>query len=222
MAKKVFIGVGHGGSDSGACAAGLVEKNINLVMAQACKAELERHGVIVRMSRAIDENDPVAQEVRECNAFNPDIAIDCHNNAGGGDGFEMFYWPGDADGLRLAQLIEAEVKGIGQNSRGLKSGKNLMFVNSTKTTAVLAEGFFLDNAKDRTIADTAAEQQAFGRAYARGILKYFGITYIPPKPPVTESDKLYRVQIGAFKDKSNAEQLVKDLKAKGYAAYIRQ
>ena len=40
--RKVFIGVGHGGSDSGACANGLRESDVNLEMALAMKAELER------------------------------------------------------------------------------------------------------------------------------------------------------------------------------------
>lgn len=215
MIKKVFIGVGHGGSDSGATSDGFVEKNINLLMALTCKDELERHGIIVRMSRTTDENDSVSQEVIECNIFKPDIAIDCHNNAGGGDGFEAYYWPGSTDGLRLARLIEAEMKAIGQNSRGVKTGKNLKFINSTKCTAVLTEGFFIDNATDRTIGDTADEQQEFGRAYAKAILKYFGIPY------QSISDKIYRVQVGAFSDIKNANKLVNELKVKGYDAYIR-
>ncbi len=210
--KKVFIGVGHGGNDPGATSSIFVEKKINLTMALACKEELERYGVTVKMSRTKDENDPVSQEVSECNAFKPDLAIDCHNNAGGGDGFEIFYWPGSDEGKKLAQLIETEVKAIGQNSRGLKSGKNLRFIADTKCPAVLAEGFFIDNSTDRKIADTVSEQQAFGRAYAKGILKYFGISH----------DKLYRVQIGVFKDKTRADKLLKDLKAKGYPAYITE
>ena len=36
MAKTVFIGVGHGGSDPGACANSLIERDVNLVMAVAC------------------------------------------------------------------------------------------------------------------------------------------------------------------------------------------
>ena len=222
MAKKVFIGVGHGGSDPGAKSSTFVEKDINLVMALACKRELERHGVTVRMSRTIDENDPVSEEVKECNAFNPDIALDCHNNAGGGDGFEGFYWKGSADGLRLIQLIETEVKAIGQNSRGVKSGNHLKFVNSTKCTAVLTEGFFLDNTTDRVIADTTAKQQEFGKAYAKGILKFFGITYKPEAPVANNVDNIYRVQVGAYKVKANAEKLVKKLKADGYKAYISE
>ena len=36
MAKKVFIGVGHGGSDPGAVANGFREKDLNLAIALAC------------------------------------------------------------------------------------------------------------------------------------------------------------------------------------------
>ena len=214
----MFIGVGHGGSDPGATSAGFIEKSINLVMASACKKELERHGLSVKLSRTVDEDDPVAQEVNECNAFDPDIAIDIHTNAGGGDGFEAFYWPGSNDGFRLAKLIESEIQSIGQNSRGLKSGKNLRFINSTNCTAVLVEGFFLDNNKDRTIVDTVIEQQTFGKAYAKGVLKFFGIPYV--ESSVTTPEKIYRVQVGAFKKKANAEKLANELKTKGYDSYV--
>ena len=67
MSKKVFIGVGHGGSDSGAVGY-IVEKEANLVMALACRDYLVAHGVEVRMSRTKDEEDPINEEVRECNA----------------------------------------------------------------------------------------------------------------------------------------------------------
>ena len=87
---KVFLGVGHGGNDPGA-AKYLVEKDVNLVMALACRDYLERNGVKVLMSRTKDENDPLTEEIKECNAFNPDLAVDIHNNAGGGDGFEAYY-----------------------------------------------------------------------------------------------------------------------------------
>jgi len=80
MSKKVFIGVGHGGADPGVVGY-LVEKDVNLVEPLACKDFLETHGIEVLMSRAIDENDPVTDEINECNAFEPDLAIDVHNSA---------------------------------------------------------------------------------------------------------------------------------------------
>ena len=181
MSKKVFIGVGHGGADPGSVKY-LVEKDVNLTMALACKEVLEASGVIVKMSRTKDENDPITEEVKECHAFAPDLAIDVHNNAGGGDGFEVICSINGGNGRTLAMNIEAEVKKIGQNSRGVKTRKNssgkdyYAFIRDTKCPAVICEGVFVDNAQDVKIADTVADQKKFGEAYARGILKTLGVT----------------------------------------------
>lgn len=171
---KVFIGVGHGGSDPGACANGLRESDVNLTMALAMKAELERHGVTVGISRTKDENDRLAEEIRECNAFAPDLAVEVHNNAGGGDGFECFISGKNQIARQLAERIEKEVKGIGQNSRGIKTSTSLGWVREVKAPAVLCEGFFLDSG-DRAIAGTEEKQKRFGVAYARAVLSQLGI-----------------------------------------------
>lgn len=220
---KVFLSAGHGGSDPGATANGLQEKVINLNALLACKAELERHGVNVVASRTNDANDPVQEEVREANASKADVAVSFHANAGGGDGFEAFYYSTSAKGKKLAQLCEKHVKALGQNSRGCKTGNKLMFVRATNMPAVLCESFFVDNAKDKAIGDTLAEQQAFGVAYAKAILEYLGITYKAQEAskPAAASGKLYRVQVGAFSVKENAEKMADELKAKGYSAIIK-
>ena len=108
---KVFIGVGHGGNDPGAVGF-LVEKEVNLVEALACRDFLEAHGVEVSMSRTKDENDPVSAEIEKCNAFEPDLAIDVHNNSGGGKGFEAYYHYKGGLSKDLAENIEDEVKKI--------------------------------------------------------------------------------------------------------------
>ena len=103
------------------------------------------------------------------------LAVEVHNNAGGGDGFECFVNGRDRTARQLAERIEAEVKGIGQNSRGVKVSTGLGWVNKVKAPAVLCEGFFLDS-EDRKVADTAEKQRRYGQAYARGVLGQLGIT----------------------------------------------
>ena len=176
---KVFLGVGHGGSDSGAVGY-IVEKDVNLNMALACKDYLEANGVEVKMSRYKDEDDSLNEEVRECNAYNPDLAVDIHNNAGGGDGFEVYHTLNGGTGKTLAENIEKEVIAIGQNSRGVKTRKGnngdyYGFIRMTKCPAVICEGVFVDNQADASQADTLEEQRAFGIAYAKGILKTLNI-----------------------------------------------
>lgn len=203
---KVFIGVGHGGNDFGASKY-LVEKDVNLVMALACRDYLENNGVQVLMSRTKDENDPLTDEIKECNAFDPDLAVDIHNNAGNGDGFEAYYYSGGGTSKTLAENIEREIVSIDQNSRGIKtklnsSGKDYYgFIRQIKAPSVIVEGLFVDNATDIQIADTVEEQKAFGYAYAKGILKTLGIT---PKDIQSSDSTIYRVQVGAYKNKENA------------------
>lgn len=212
--SKVFLGVGHGGNDPGA-AKYVVEKDVNLTMALACRDYLELHGVKVKMSRTRDENDPVSEEVKECNAFNPDLAIDIHNNAGGGDGFEVLHSINGGTGKMLASNIEAEVKKIGQNSRGLKTKKNssgtdyFAFIRSTKCPAVICEGIFTDNAKDVKIADTKKEQEAFGIAYAKGILKTLGISETEKSQENQGISKAENKTVAAENKAETTEQLVK-------------
>lgn len=227
MANKVYLGVGHGGSDPGAVANGFKEKDLNLSVALACQAELARHGVTVLMSRTNDENESTNEKVKECNAFKPDLALDIHNNAGGGDGAEVFHTHKGGKGKTLAVNILDEVVKIGQNSRGAKTKKNAYgqdsynMIRSTYAPAVIVECAFLDNKKDLQIIDTAAEQKAFGVAIAKGILKTLGIAYKAQKPDAEKetTGKLYRAQAFAG-SKSGAEEMVKKLKAAGFDAFV--
>ena len=209
MAKKVFIGVGHGGNDNGAVANGLKEDNLNLAIALACRDELIRHGVKVGISRTKDEADSLADEIKECNAFKPDYAVEIHNNAGGGDGVEIFHHHKGGKGKTLANNILKEIVAIGQNSRGLKtktnsSGKDYYgWIRETVAPACLIECAFVDNKKDIAIIDTAAEQKAMGIAIAKGILKTLGIKWV--------AEKTYSITISGL-EKSEANRLLKDLK----------
>lgn len=183
MIKKVFIGVGHGGDDPGAVANGFKEKDLNLPIALKCRDELARHGVVVGMSRTKNENDTLEEEIKECNAFDPDLAVDIHNNAGGGDGAEAWCHIGGGLSKTLATNIMSEISSIGQNSRGTKTRTTSNgldyygFIRETKAPAVIVECAFVDNKTDIKIIDTLAEQNAMGVAIAKGILKTLGITY---------------------------------------------
>ena len=217
---RVFISAGHGGSDPGAVSGGLKEKDLNLSIALACRDVLENHGIEVRMSRTKDENDPLGDEIRECNAFGPDLAVSIHNNAGGGDGGEVFYSHLGGKGKTLAENILAEMVKAGQNSRGAKTRKNSAgkdyygFIRETSCPAVIVECAFVDNATDRQIVATEGKRRAMGVAIAKGILKSVG------KAHEGESGTLYRVQVGAYLLKSNAEAMQKKIKAVGFDAFI--
>lgn len=237
MTKRVFIGVGHGGKDPGALKY-IKEADANLQMALGLKAELDRHGVTVGISRLKDEDDPLIEEIREANAFAPDVAVECHNNAGGGDGFEVYHQTNGyaTKSIKLAQCIEARVVASGQKSRGVKTRLNgsgtdyFGWCRQVKAPAVLCEGFFVDNATDSRDYNTAAKQQAFGRVYAWGVLDYLGIAIKPQvdkpagKPveqPQADKKLLYTVQVGAFASAKSAADLYAKLSDMGYFVFFK-
>lgn len=225
---KVFIGVGHGGSDPGAVANGFKEKDLNLTVATYVKYTLDRHKVETKMSRVADTSEELNDKIRRCNAFNPDFAIDIHHNAGGGDGAEAYHHYKGGKGKTYAENILAEVVKIGQNSRGCKTKRNALgkdyfaFIRNTNAPAVIMECAFLDNKTDFAIVDTKAEQEKMGLAIAKGILKTLGIAYVEEKPvvPDTKVGKIYRVQVGAYSKKENAETMQKKLLAAGFDSII--
>lgn len=190
MSRKVFLGVGHGGSDPGAVANGFQEKDLNLEIGIACRDVLVTHGVEVLMSRTRDENDTLAQEIAECISYKPDLAIDIHNNAGGGDGVEVFHSYGYTGDDAFAKNVLEEIVAVGQNSRGLKTkllndGKRDWFgfirqINEALgIPSILVECAFVDTS-DVEIVDTPAERKTMGIAIAKGILKTLGIAYKEP------------------------------------------
>lgn len=192
---KVFIGVGHGGSNPGAVANGLIEKDLNLNTALAIYDVLKAHGVQCKLSRTRDEADELTEEIYECNKFNPDLALDIHHNAGGGDGVEVFHHIGGGTSKTLAQNVLNEIVAIGQNSRGIKTKVNdngadwYGFIRQTEAPAVIVECAFLDT-KDHEIVDTKEENEVMGVAIAKGVLKTLGIAY---KEPVQDEDVTQKV-----------------------------
>lgn len=178
---KVYIGVGHGGTDPGAVAGGYKEKDINLTTAMACYGYLKDNGVDAIISRTADRDVTISTKVKASNDFGAEYCLDIHYNAGGGDGSEV-YVSKSGRGNVLAGNILDELRIIGQNSRGVKlkttsDGRDYFgFIRDTKAPAALVECAFLDNPKDMEIANTAEKQRIIGIAIAEGVLKTLGIT----------------------------------------------
>ena len=200
MGNRVFIGVGHGGADPGAVKY-VKESWANLIIAEELVTQLRAAGLTVGMSRTTDEDDPIGEEIREANAFQPDLAVEVHNNAGGGNGFEVYVQTNGyaAKSRACAQAIEAEVKAIGQQSRGIKTA-NFGWTRNVNAPAVLLEGFFVDNLADAADFDTDEELRTMGRAYARGVLKYLGVSggsaVTPTEPSVVTKPKEWKPAVG--------------------------
>lgn len=183
---KVFIGVGHGGKDAGAVANGLRENDLNLEVSLYLREALQRHNISVGISRTKDEDDDISEEIRECNAFNPDLAIDVHTNAGGGHGFEIFHSRfTTGNSYKMAKNINDVMVSKGYKSRGLKIKLNsngddyFGFIRSVNAPSVIAEMAFIDNLADISNFDEPHELRAYAECLCEGILRTLNIAYIP-------------------------------------------
>ncbi len=134
----VVLDPGHGGTDNGATANGLIEKNINLQIAQACKTELEKNtGVKVYMTRTSDKYVSLEARVQAAKLFGATLFVSIHMNSSTAsktaNGAEVYY-PNtsynpsiSAEGKSVAQSILNELVDLGLSDRGVK------FLNSTDT-----------------------------------------------------------------------------------------
>lgn len=189
MSKKVFVGVGHGGGDSGAVKY-IIEKEYTLKVAKLVAEYLKARGVEYKLSRTADIDTDMNSKVKMCNDYKPDLVIDIHFNAGGGKGFEVYRYSGGGTSLTLANNINAEVKKI-MSSRGVKTklgsnGKDYFaIIRDTNAPAVLLEGGFVDSKSDANFIK--ANYKKLAEAYAKGILKTLGVEDKPKALPVLET-----------------------------------
>ncbi len=188
MSKRVFIGVGHGGSDPGADVI-ITEKEYTLKTAFALAEILSEYGIDYKMSRTQDIDTDMNSKTVMCNQYDPDLVVDIHFNAGGGQGFEVYYSIVGGTSKTLANNINEEVKKI-MSSRGIKTKLDsnnrdyFAIIRETKAPAVLLEGGFVDNKKDADYIKKSYKKLA--EAYAKGIVKTLGIKEKPDKLPVMD------------------------------------
>lgn len=160
--------------------------------------------------------DSLNYGINKANSWGADLFISLHGNSFNGSAFgcEVVYYPSSTKGKDLAISICGEISKLGFKNRGAKADtRGLAELNTTKMTAVIVEPLFVDNAHDKALFNA----ESIGYAIVKGITGQDVPSKNNPIP-----GKVYRVQLGAFSNSSNAEALLKELKGKGYQAYIRE
>lgn len=192
-------------------------------------AEYACETIIATTSLAIDATGR-AQEAKDKGC---DVYLALHSNAGGSgkaSGAVAFYHPGSEESKALARNVVKELNAICpipsnrntsvNNGMLLYKGYGLAEIRNpykAGLVGVLAETDFHDNPK--TAKWVIDNKDAIARAYVDALVKTFKIERKPVA--VEEKGKLYRVQAGAFKEKANAEDLVKKLNAAGFEAVVK-
>ncbi len=228
--SKICIIIGHGksksgGYDPGACAGGFQEYRI----AKEIVGYAQTYYNSTYTERAdlinADADLYLTERIDRVNAGGYDFVVEVHLNAGGGTGVEAYYHNGSSIGQKYADAIcESIAAALGVTNRGAKTKANaagkdyFAIIRETKPTAVLVETLFIDSA-DLSKISTADGQARCGEAIARAIAEVRGIK---AKAPAADAGRLYRVQVGAFRDRKNAEAMLEKVKKAGFEdAYIK-
>lgn len=227
---RIFIDPGHGGADPGATGFGLVEKNLTLQIAKEIDRILndEYDGVVTKMSRTGDQTVSLSERTNAANRWNADFYLSIHINAGGGTGFESYIYPSVPQRTKKYQQdIHNEIlRFIDLKNRGLKTA-NFHVLRETKMDALLTENGFIDNMNDAQKLKSKDFLHKIAQGHVAGIAKAFNLKkkYRPPNNNgFTEKREtiLYKVQIGAFKNKNYADALAKEAEQYNFDVFMKR
>jgi N-acetylmuramoyl-L-alanine amidase len=181
------------------------------------------------------QSDVLVKIVKKCNEHDVDLDISIHFNSGAKDasgngkttGTEVYVYSSASKAKSYAESIADAISKIGFKNRGVKYSQNLYVLRKTKAPAMLIECCFVDDKDDVELYDS--------RIMASNIV--FGITGEVVEDKAEESTdaeataqdaetttgdntSVYRVQVGAYSQKANADAMAAKVKAAGFDALV--
>ena len=219
--KTICIDPGHGGADPGAVNGSRHEARDNLRLSLAVGDLLARQGqgVVFTHKGDIPAQTKLGLDARRRIAIErkADLFLSIHRNSfhdPGAKGIEVWV-RSNSHAEAAAKILERIAEVEHQANRGVKTG-NYAVLYDMPMPAILLELGFLSNAKDNELFDRHFD--AYAAATAGGILSALGAS--EQKEPAPAEPHIYRVQVGAFSVRENAERLREDLMTKGYPSFI--
>ena len=193
-------------------------------IAEAEAAALRRSGVEVQVAAL---GSTMAQRCAQSNVFKADIHNCVHTNACNGKvmGTRMFCFAIPGKGYDACKAVFAELAPLSPGtSENIQANSRLYEVRTPAAPTVYCECEFHDTVEGaKWIVEHTTE---IGEAIAKGLCKYLGVKFVPakqetPKPAEpAQGDTLYRVQVGAFAVRANADRMLEKLKAAGFAGFV--
>lgn len=187
----IVIDAGHGGENLGAQVGNVVEKDINLKVANAMYKRLSYYdGIKVYMTHDEDEGLSLKKRATIAKEYNADYLISLHFNASENHNlygtecwvpFDNFY----EESYTLASYFIEELTSVGLYNRGIKTrlnddGDNYYGIIRESETrdipCVLVEHCHLDNINDEGYYETDEKLEELGILDAEALAKYLKLT----------------------------------------------
>ena len=180
-------------------------------IAEACKVALERSGVEVKLMH----DESMQKKCAASNAFGADLHVPIHTNAFNGtvSGTRMFCFNDSGNGMRACKAIFNRLAPITPGtSENIRVNASLYEVRVPAAPTAYVEVDFHDvpEVAKWIIGNT----ELIGETIAHGICDYLGVAF------KEASRTIYRVQVGAYAVKANADKMLAKLKSDGYDGFI--
>lgn len=179
---------------------------------------------VVRVDDTTGASDvALANRVAKANNEKADMYISVHHNAGinggNGGGTVVYHYnnaPSKASAQRLYNAIVKETKLVGNRCNKTAVG-DFYVINKTKMISLLVENGFMDSKADVPIILTDAHATKTAQGIVNFLISELNLAKIEKPVP---SNVLYKVQVGAYSQKANADAMVAKLKKAGFDAII--
>lgn len=216
MPYKIVLDAGHGGEDPGAVYQGRNEKDDTLNLVLEIGKILENNGFDVVYTRTTDVYQTPFEKAQIANQSGADFFISIHRNSSPRpnqySGVESLIYDKSGIKLEMAENINAALEEVGFKNLGVKERPGLVVLRRTRMPAVLVEAGFINSDADNELFDSRFQEIA--QAIAGAIMGTLD------QESVTETPTYYRVQVGAYRVRQNADNLLYELMEKGYPAFI--
>ena len=181
-------------------------------MAQAAEKALKRCGFEAKTMQW----ETMQVRCAESDEWGADLHLSIHSNAFNGKvaGTRLFVEKMSGESYDAAKAIFNELAPITPGkSENISAYPELYELKAPKASAVYIEVDFHDNkeAAKWLIENT----EAIGEAICKGVCKHFGVDYAAP-----QGGTLYRVQVGAYAVRENAEAMLEFLQKVGVAGFL--
>ena len=218
--KRLVIDLGHGGHDPGAIGVNKThEADVVLAIGKELNELLKGYDLEVKFTRLSDVYLSLSERAKIANDFKADYFLSIHINSATDSsvrGVEVWQYYNKNDKLnKFSNGLCNDISNIfNVRNRGLKLSKELSVLKNTKMPAVLIEVDFISNTQAEKDLKVNANIKAIAIAIKNNLVQLFELK-------VSTNDTLYKVCIGAYRDKNNALNQVKVANDKGFNdAYI--
>lgn len=191
---QVVIDPGHGGRETGAANGGLVEKNLNLDVADIVIRKFEDLGISAMITRSGDYRLPIRTRADIANSLAADVFVSIHHNGGAvrrssTPGTEVYYSEVRPESQRLAAIMYEELVAAasrfdanwvstvnqGATVRLRPEGDDLYGIHrySPQIDSVLTEFLYLSNPSEAALLARPDVLDAQAQAIVDGVLRWW-------------------------------------------------